>query len=50
MYDSGGCKSGGSGVKVTRFTPALFSLRFRQTVGTLVLHGKDGTLALIKVA
>ncbi|MCW8173454.1 hypothetical protein D8S78_22360 [Natrialba swarupiae] len=36
-------------LKVTRFTPALFGPRFRPDVGTLVPHGKGGTLALLQV-
>jgi len=32
----------------TRFTPALLSSRFRQSVGTLVLRGKGGILSLIQ--
>jgi hypothetical protein len=34
---------------ITRFTPALLSPRFRQSVGTLVPRGKGGTLALSQV-
>ncbi len=47
---SGEHKPTDSGVKVTRFTPALFGARFRQSVGTLSPHGKGGTLALSQVA
>ncbi|MDY6819305.1 MAG: hypothetical protein SVG88_11645, partial [Halobacteriales archaeon] len=32
--------------KRTRFLPALFGLRFRRRVGTLVPHGKGGVSAL----
>ena len=36
----------GRGTEFTRFTPALLSPRFRQSVGTLVLRGKGGILSL----
>ena len=32
--------------ELTRFTPALFAPRFRQSVGTLVTHGEGGILSL----
>jgi len=34
------------GTELTRFTPALFTPRFRLSVGTLVTHGKGGILSL----
>ena len=41
-----GNSHGDCGTELTRFTPALLSPRFRQSVGTLVLRGEGGILSL----
>ena len=43
-----GNSHGDCGTELTRFTPALLSPRFRQSVGTLVLRGKVGILSLLE--
>jgi hypothetical protein len=45
---SGNCRVG-CGTELTRFIPALLSLWFRQSVGTLVTHGKAGVCACISI-
>jgi len=43
-----GNSHGDCGTELTRFTPALLSSRFRQSVGTLALRGKGGILSLLE--